>query len=130
MRPTSRPIVDRKVRFALVGCGRIAKSHIEAISTHAGSAELVDVCDIDAAALEEAARATGARPHRSIGQLLTETTADAVILTTPSGLHAGQAIKVAEAGFDVVSEKPMATRYDDGLAMVKACDSAGVRLFV
>jgi UDP-N-acetyl-2-amino-2-deoxyglucuronate dehydrogenase len=29
-----------------------------------------------------------------------------------------------------MTEKPMATRWADGLAMVKACDEAGVRLFV
>ncbi|RVU42690.1 Gfo/Idh/MocA family protein, partial [Rubrivivax rivuli] len=51
-------------------------------------------------------------------------------LTTPSGLHPRQAIEVARAGIDVMTEKPMATRWHDGLAMVRACDEAGVRLFV
>ena len=37
---------------------------------------------------------------------------------------------VARAGFDVMTEKPMATRWQDGLSMVKACDEAGVLLFV
>jgi UDP-N-acetyl-2-amino-2-deoxyglucuronate dehydrogenase len=53
-----------------------------------------------------------------------------VILTTPSGLHPEQAIEVARAGKHVMTEKPMATRWHDGLRMVKACDDAGVRLFV
>lgn len=124
------PITDRKVRFALAGCGRISKSHVEALSKHSADAELVDVCDVDAAALQAAASATGAAPHRSLAAMLAASTADAVILTTPSGLHPLQAIQVAESGRHVVSEKPMATRYEDGLAMVKACDAAGVRLFV
>lgn len=127
---SSAPIIDRKVRFALVGCGRISKSHVDALAKHSDAAELVDVCDVDPEALAQAAEATGARPHRHLKDLLGATTADAVILTTPSGLHPMQAIQVAEAGFNVVSEKPMATRYEDGLAMVKACDAAGVRLFV
>jgi UDP-N-acetyl-2-amino-2-deoxyglucuronate dehydrogenase len=55
---------------------------------------------------------------------------DAVILTTPSGLHPIQTIQCAEAGFHVITEKPMATKWSDGVEMVKACDMAGVRLFV
>ena len=55
---------------------------------------------------------------------------DLVVLATPSGLHPCQVIAAAEAGVHVCTEKPMATRWADGLAMVNACDAAGVRLFV
>ena len=55
---------------------------------------------------------------------------DLVVLATPSGLHPGQVIAAAEAGLHVCTEKPMATRWSDGVAMVRACDKAGVRLFV
>jgi UDP-N-acetyl-2-amino-2-deoxyglucuronate dehydrogenase len=123
-------ITDRKIRFALVGCGRIAQNHFAAIETHAERCELVDVCDIDAAALDAAVKTTGARGHRSLSALLEQTTADCVILTTPSGLHASEAVQVAASGKHVMTEKPMATRWQDGLRMVEACDRAGVRLFV
>jgi UDP-N-acetyl-2-amino-2-deoxyglucuronate dehydrogenase len=53
-----------------------------------------------------------------------------VILCTPSGLHCEQTIRAARAGKHVITEKPMATRWQDGKQMVAACDSAGVRLFV
>lgn len=125
-----RPIAERKIRFALIGCGRIAQNHFAAITAHAERCELVDVCDIDAAALEAAVGSTGARGHRSLSELLAQTTADCVILTTPSGLHASEAVQVAAAGKHVMTEKPMATRWQDGLRMVEACDRAGVRLFV
>ena len=55
---------------------------------------------------------------------------DLIVLTTPSGLHPSQAIAAAEVGVNVCTEKPMATRWEDGVAMVKACDEANVRLFV
>ena len=45
-------IVDRKLRFALVGCGRIARSHIDALHQHGENAEIVAVCDTDPAALD------------------------------------------------------------------------------
>src|SRR3546814_637370 len=121
---TSTPIGDRKVRFALVGCGRISKNHIGAIEKHQDRAELVEICDTNPAALKAAHEATGARPFASLGELLAESTADAVVLATPSGLHPWQAIEVAQSGRHVVSEKPMATRWEDGKRMVKACDDA------
>ncbi len=123
-------VPERKVRFALVGCGRIAGKHVEAIRAHGERAELVDVCDVDAPAMERMAVSTGARAHGSLPELLAASDADAVILATPSGLHAEQGMLVAAAGKHVVSEKPMATRWDDGKRLVQACDRAGVHLFV
>ncbi len=123
-------ITDRKIRFALVGCGRISKNHIDSIAQHAAHAELVDVCDINPEALAAAVKSTGANGHGSIGQLLEKTNADCIILTTPSGLHPGQAIMSANAGKHVLSEKPMATKWEDGVRMVRACEEAGVHLFV
>lgn len=123
-------IKDRKIRMALVGCGRIAANHFGAMEQHAQDIEIVDVCDVDPTALEKAVARTGAKGHASLTQMLKSTTADMVVLTSPSGLHPEQAIEVALAGRHVITEKPMATRWHDGLRMVKACDDAGVRLLV
>jgi len=123
-------ITGRKIRFALVGCGRISKNHIEALERHAERAELVAVCDVDPAALAAARERTGVCGYASLAELLERSDADAVVLATPSGLHAEQAVQAAEAGRHVVTEKPMATRWQDGKRMVQACDRAGVHLFV
>ena len=128
--PGSIPISGRKIRFAIVGCGRIAKNHIASIKQHGDRAEIVAVCDTDPTALTAAMQETGAPGYPSIEALLAQTDADIVTLTTPSGLHPSQAIKVAAAGRHILSEKPMATRWEDGLRMVRACDEAGVRLFI
>jgi len=130
MRQYSPPIKGRKIRFALAGCGRISANHFGAIAKHAERAELVDVCDTDRAALDKAVKQTGARGHDSLTKMLAATNADIVVLSTPSGLHPEQAIECANAGFHVMTEKPMATRWQDGLRMVKACDEKPVRLFV
>lgn len=124
------PIKDRKIKVALVGCGRIANNHFGAIEKHADRMEVVDVCDVDPVALEQAVKRTGAKGFTNLADMLKSTEADVVVLTTPSGLHPEQAIEVARAGKHVMTEKPMATRWHDGLAMVKACDEANVRLFV
>ncbi len=130
MRHYPAPLKDRKIRFALVGCGRIAKNHFAALRKHADRAELVGVCDISPAALSAAAAETGAKPYTNLTSMLADTNADIVILTTPSGLHPEETVEIAATGRHVMTEKPMATRWHDGLRMVKACDDAAVRLFV
>lgn len=141
------PITDRRIRIALVGCGRISRNHIKAIAVHHERAELVAICDtqpermeqahelITEAAAEYPGAATNPAQFNTYSELLESsssnvTQADLVVLATPSGLHSRQVIAAAEAGLHVCTEKPMATRWDDGVAMVKACDHAGVRLFV
>jgi UDP-N-acetyl-2-amino-2-deoxyglucuronate dehydrogenase len=128
--PKPSVIADRRLRFALVGCGRIAQSHVQALAKHAGNAELVAVCDTQPAALAAAVAATGAAGFATLAELLAASDADLVVLATPSGLHSRQAIEVAAAGRHVVSEKPMATKWEEGVAMVRACRDAGVKLFV
>jgi UDP-N-acetyl-2-amino-2-deoxyglucuronate dehydrogenase len=124
------PIKDRRIRFALVGAGRIAEKHFEAFQKHSERAELVAVCDSDPEALRRATLLTGAPTFASLNDLLANSNADVIVLCTPSGLHAEQTIASAAAGRHVVTEKPMATRWHDGKAMVAACDKAGVQLFV
>ena len=125
-----QPPTDRKIRFALVGCGRISKNHIEALAKHGERAEWVAVCDTRPEALQAAVAATGAVGFASLDALLAGSDPDIVVLATPSGLHPQQAIAVARAGRHVLSEKPMATKLDEGIAMVRACRDAGVKLFV
>lgn len=131
MSKKSEKIVGRKIRFALVGCGRISKNHIDSLNVHKDHAELVAVCDIDPVALAKAEKETGARGYRSLTEMLAgEKDLDVVTVATPSGVHPAQAIEIARAGIHVLSEKPMATRWQDGLDMVRACDEADVYLFV
>lgn len=122
-------IKDRKIRCALVGFGRVAKNHIDAIRAHKDDLSLVGICDVNEAVVKPYCDEIGVEFFNSLDALL-ETDVDVVTLCTPSGLHARQAIKIATAGKHVISEKPMATRWQDGLDMVRVCDDANVRLFV
>src|SRR5438094_4281204 len=104
MRQYPAPITDRKIRFALVGCGRIANNHFDALRQHSERGELVGVCDVDPRALDRAVGATGATPYASLDLMLRDCDADAFIVTTPSGLHPEQAIRIARAGRHVITE--------------------------
>ncbi len=128
--PESPAIKGRKIRFGIVGCGRIAQKHFEGLSKHVEQAELVALCDTNPERLAKASSQTGVAGYPSLGKMLNQTKLDVVVLATPSGLHSKQTIEIAAAGIHVMTEKPMATRWQDGLSMVEACDRAGVRLFV
>ena len=127
---THSPIKNRKIRVGLIGCGRISGKHFDALEEHAEVAELVAVCDHDPEVLARAEARTGAKGYPSLQALLANSDVDVVILATPSGQHAAEGVAVAQAGRHVVTEKPMATRWNDGKRMVQACDEAGVQLFV
>jgi UDP-N-acetyl-2-amino-2-deoxyglucuronate dehydrogenase len=124
------PVADRKIRIGIVGCGRISKNHFGSIEKHSEELELVTVCDVDASVLASHESQYGVPGYRDMAQMLIEQDLDMVALCTPSGVHPEQAILAAKHQVHVVTEKPMATRWRDGLQMVKACDEAGVHLFV
>jgi len=125
------PVIrDRKIRFAIVGCGRISKNHFGSIEKHNDNLELIAICDTDLGVLDqhkEQYRITG---YLKLEDMLESEKLDLVVLCTPSGMHAEQTVMAAKYGIHVMTEKPMATRWQDGIRMVKACDEAGVRLFV
>lgn len=123
-------ISDRKIRFGLVGCGRISGKHFEAIEQHSEHAELVAVCDIDNAVLQDTCKRLNVPGYQNLKDMLDNSDIDVTVLCTPSGLHQEQAIQVARTGCHVITEKPMATRFIDGKRMVKVCDEMGVHLFV
>ena len=121
---------DRKIRIAVVGCGRISKKHFESIKYHDEQLELISVCDTDPEILSETHEKYGVPTYLDLDDMVQSEELDLVVLCTPSGLHANQAELAAKYGVNVITEKPMATRWQDGMRMVKACDDAGVRLFV
>lgn len=127
---TGRPIaIDRVVRVALVGCGRISGSHVSAIDRIDGL-ELVAVADVETQRATALAQDRGIPAFRTLDELLAEVECDVVTVCTPSGLHPSHGIVAARAGKHVVTEKPMAISLADADALVQACDAAGVHLFV
>lgn len=118
-----------RVRIALVGCGRIAANHFEAISRIDGL-DLVGVCDTIEARARAAADRWQVPAFTSLEQMLAKVPCDAVAIATPSGLHPQHGILAARAGKHVISEKPMAISLSAADELVRACDDAGVHLFV
>lgn len=124
------PITNRKIRIAIVGCGRISKNHFGSVEKHSDHMELVAVCDTDPIVLAEHIKNYNVPGYADLETMLKSEKIDLVSLCTPSGTHPDQTITIAKYGIHVMTEKPMATRWEDGVNMVKACDENGVRLFV
>jgi len=123
-------VTDRKIKIAIVGCGRISKNHFGSIEKHQENLELVSICDNDAEVLTQHEEQYGVTGYLRMEEMLEQKEIDLIALCTPSGVHSDQAAVAARFGVHVMTEKPMATRWQDGVRMVKACDDAGVRLFV
>jgi UDP-N-acetyl-2-amino-2-deoxyglucuronate dehydrogenase len=120
---------QRVFRVALVGAGRIARNHFEAIAKVDGL-ELTAVADIDPERAREAGESQGVPWFRSYEEMLAQAPSDIVAVATPSGLHPRHGILAAHAGKHVVCEKPMAITLSAADELVQACDDAGVQLFV
>lgn len=115
--------------ISLVGCGRISERHFEAIAA-IPSFRLVAVCDEIADRARQAGEALSVPFFTNYATMLETSPADVVAVCTPSGLHPRHGILAAEHGAHVICEKPIGTRLEEADALVRACDEAGVRLFV
>jgi len=121
---------NRKIRIAIIGCGRISKNHFGSIEKHSDQIELVAICDTNKQVLNEHLAKYDVNGYLSMEEMLKHEKLDLVALCTPSGIHAQQVILAAKHNINIMTEKPMATRWQDGIQMVKTCDEAGVHLFV
>jgi predicted dehydrogenase len=117
----------RKIKFGLIGCGRIAQRHAEHIDR---LGVLVAVCDIVEEKAQQLAEKYGAKAYERIDDLLdAEKDIDVMAVCTPNGLHAQHAIKAFRAGFHVLCEKPLAITVSDCEAMIAEAAKAGKQLF-
>src|SRR5437763_7169602 len=119
------------IRFGLLGCGRIAKRHSDLLGgNHTEGARLVAVCDPVRTRADVIASKFSVPAIYDSDDFLARKDIDAVAVLTPSGMHPRHVVACARAGKHVVVEKPMALRLQDADEMIRACDKAGVKLFV
>jgi len=121
-----------KIRFALVGCGRIAKKHAEILSKQIPEAILTAVCDTNSTRAEEYGTKYKVPFYTDMHDMMKKSgdLIDVVSILTPTGNHAEHTISLSRYGKHIVVEKPMALTIDDADNMIKACDQARIKLFV
>lgn len=123
--------MSKKINFAVVGCGRVSKKHLEPLSSQIKNAALVAVCDSDSERAKQAG-ATYNVPWFTDAEVMLKNhpEIDVLNILTPSGNHAHDVVRLAKFGKHFVVEKPMALTLEDAEQMIRACDNAGTRLFV
>ncbi len=121
---------NSRLRFGLVGCGRVSDQHFQALQNYSKDCELVAVCDIDQEQLEKAVQKTGAQGYTDYAAMMREARLDAVSICTPSGMHPEHGIMAARQKINVITEKPIATRLDQCDRLIAECEKQGVHLLV
>ena len=120
----------KKLNFGIIGCGRIAYKHAEAIKKNE-KANLLCVCDIiEERAVEYKDKYGAEANYTDYRKMLKHRGLDVVNICTPSGMHAEMGIAAAKAGKHVIVEKPMALSLKDADDLIEACDENGVKLAV
>ena len=136
-----------KIKAALVGCGRISEKHFSAINNFDKYIKLEAVCDPEIEKLKDTnkilaqeldkAEAAGypIKVFSDYEDLLNEVKhgkleIELIILCTPSGYHAEQAIKAEQLGINVCTEKPLATSYEDGLRLKNCFEKSSLDFFI
>ncbi len=122
---------QKPIRLAIIGTGNRALAHLAILKSLPGY-QVVALADPTPANLDRAATmAPGAKTYSDYHKLLDEQKdIDAVVVITPSFLHAEVAVAAFEHGYPVLSEKPMATRVEDANRMIEASRKAGKLLYI
>jgi predicted dehydrogenase len=120
------------MRFALVGCGAIAKKHAAALHQGVEGASIGAFVDLDINRALEFSAKYGAPAFSSVKEMMAAMDGgiDVISVLTPSGAHCPNVLDFVQYGRPIVVEKPMALRLDDADHMIEACDAHGVKLFV
>jgi len=120
------------VRFALIGCGAIARKHAHALREYIDEAEIGAFVDLNPARGREFSAKYGAPAFGTVTEMMQRVGdgIDAFSVLTPSGAHCANVLELAKYGRPIVVEKPMALRLEDADRMIEACDLHGVKLFV
>jgi len=121
-----------KIRFALVGCGNIAKKHTHVINNYLDNAEIVAFCDVVEERVLEYSDKYGAPAFSSATEMMEKIgdKIDIVNILTPSGIHARNVAELAPYGKPLVIEKPIALRLDEADEILRICDRHRVKIFV
>lgn len=117
------------ISFALLGCGRIAYKHVDAISRIPGT-KIVAACDVQIERARKLFPTGDVRLYQNLDDMLGQEKIDVLCILTPSGLHARHCLTALDTVHNIIIEKPMALRLEDAEAMVLGASQRRCRLFV
>ena len=113
-----------KIHIALLGCGGIAQTHLEAMA-HVSRIQLEAVQDISAEAAERAARKYNVTAVAKPKEIFQNKMIDAVVLCVPPVYHFDLLKEAIEAGKHVICEKPFTLTLKDAEEIKKLSKKSG-----
>lgn len=120
------------MKYALIGCGRIAVNHIKAAINN--QLELVAICDIIPEHMENLLKVftldeePGIRRYADYKRMIEENDIDLIAIATESGTHASIALHCIKNGINVIIEKPMAMSICDAQDIIDESEKSGVKV--
>lgn len=119
----------KKIRFGIIGCGRIAYRHIEAIQANP-NAELVALCDLNLERANERNEKAQVKVYQDYNEMLSKEDIDVVNVMTPNGMHTEHAMDIIQKfKKHLVLEKPFSLQVGDGEKLIETAKKHKVHLF-
>lgn len=117
-----------KLRYGLIGCGRIAASHIAAALSAEDSLEITALCDSDPAAARALAEkfSLSVPVYQSAEEMHRSHRLDLTAVATPSGAHGALALQAVRQGSHVLVEKPMTLSLEEADRLIGEAAKTGV----
>ena len=118
--------VANKVPIAIIGAGGIVDgAHLPAYEK--AGLEVIGITDVDSAKAADVAQRHGIRKvYQSIDELLADPTPVVIDIAVPAAAQPEIFLKVANAGRNILAQKPMATTVADGIRMAEAVSKNGI----
>lgn len=113
------------IRLAVVGLGKMGLSHLAMINAHPG-VQVAAVCDSTGYVLDVLNKYTGVRTFTDFDAMLKEVELDAILIATPSSMHAQMVKAALENGLHVFCEKPFCLDTKDGEEVTRIANEKGL----
>lgn len=120
------------MKYALIGCGRIATNHIKAVINN--NLELVAVCDVVPEQMENLLakhnleKDTSIKRYTDYKEMIEENQIDLISIATESGIHGEIAIYCIANGIHLIIEKPMAMSLEEADKIITLSEQKGVKV--
>jgi scyllo-inositol 2-dehydrogenase (NADP+) len=120
-----RGLKNMAIRIGMVGLGKMGISHLAILRAHP-DLDLVAGCDTMGYLTDVLEKYAGIKCYADFDKMLAEAKLDAILVATPSKLHASMVTKALNAGLHVFCEKPFVLSVADGEKLIELAESKGL----
>ena len=120
------------MKYALIGCGRIATNHIKAVLNN--GLESIAVCDVKPEQMEnllvkhDLNQETSIKRYTDYKKMIEDNQIDLIGIATESGNHAEIALYCIDHGIHTIIEKPMAMSVDDANEIIRRSEEKNIKV--